>query len=290
VTTTDLLIDAVSQWTPARFDTSPGSASSRPRMSAKPIAARGVHPLIAAGYQVRLAANAAEVSATQQLRREIFADCGTGTDDPRGNAWASQRIEQYFDDRSDHLIIWHQGPTGEPEVAAAARLLPPHANDASPRGAGLAADQHFGVRPLERLLNSTVEVGRVCVHPDHRAGSAAALLVAGIARYQHLTGYRYLLGCVSLDVRDGGRSAAAVWDLALAGHLAPAHRRCRPRDPIAIGGLARAEYPVIPPLLRSCLRLGAQVCGPPGFNEAAGTADFLLLLDQQDPVRRLSRR
>jgi len=257
-------------------------------MSSQPVAAGGGHPLGAAGYQVRLAANAAEMSATQQLRREIFADCATGNDERRGSAWASQRIEQYFDDRSDHLIVWHQGRIGEPEVAAAARLLPPHANDASPRGAGLAADQHFGVRPLERLLNSTVEVGRVCVHPDHRAGSAAALLLAGIARYQYLTGYRYLLGCVSLDVRDGGRAAAAVWDLALASHLAPAHRRCRPRDPMAIGGLARAEHPTIPPLLRSCLGLGAKVCGPPGFNEAAGTADFLLLMDRQDPVRRPS--
>jgi putative hemolysin len=177
---------------------------------------------------------------------------------------------------------------GEPQVAAAARLLPPHANDASPRGAGLAADQYFGVRPLERLLNSTIEVGRVCVHPDHRGGTAAALLVAGVVRYQHLTGYRYLLGCASMDLDDGGRSAAAVWDLALAGHLAPANRRCRPRDPIAIGGLSRPESPVVPPLLRSCLRLGAQVCGPPGYNETDGTADFLLLLDLQEQHRRRS--
>jgi putative hemolysin len=283
VTTTDLLIDAVSQWTPARFDTPPDNAANRPR----PVPAAGV--LLPTGYQVRLASNAADVLATQRLRRRVFEDCGTGNDDRRGSAWASNRIEQYFDDRSDHLIVWHQGPTGEPEVAAAARLLPPHANDASPRGAGLAADQHFGLRPLERLLNSTVEIGRVCVRPDHRGGSAAALLVAGVARYQHLTGYRYLLGSVSLDIGDGGRTAAAVWDLALTSHLAPAHRRCRPRDPIAIGGLARAERPIVPPLLRSCLRLGAQVCGPPGFNEAAGTADFLLLLDQQEPARRLSQ-
>ena len=45
---------------------------------------------------------------------------------------------------------------------------------------------------------------------------------------------------------------------------------------------AATAHPAVPPLLRSCLRLGAKVCGPPGYNEAAGTADFLLLLDLQD--------
>jgi len=273
VTTTDLLIDAVSHRVPAPHGQSPD----------RPPALAG-----AAGFQVRLASSAADVNAVQQLRRETFADRGAGNGEFAANAWASRRIEQYFDDRSDHLIVWHQGAAGGPLVAATARLLPPHANDAAPRGAGLAADQHFGVRPLERLLNSTVEVGRVCVHPDHRGGTALALLIGGIARYQHLTGYRYLLGCASLDLADGGQSAAEVWDLALASHLAPADRRCRPRDPIAIGGLARSPHPVVPSLLRNCLRMGGKVCGPPGYNAASGTADFLLLLDVHD--RPTSRR
>lgn len=238
------------------------------------------------GFQVRLAGGAADVVATQQLRQEVFT-CRSRADDDGpallgAGEWASERVERYFDDRSDHLIVWHQGDDGGPRVVAAARLLPPHANDASPRGEGFAADQHFGLRPLERLLNSTVEVSRVCVHPDHRGGSALALLAAGIARYQHLTGYRYLLGCASMDLDDGGQGAAGVWDAALAGHLAPADRRCRPRDPIAIGSLRRAEHPVLPPFLRACLRRGAKVCGPPGYNDAAGTADFLLLFDVQD--------
>ena len=117
------------------------------------------------------------------------------------------------------------------------------------------------------------------VHPDHRGGTAVALLRGGIARYQHLTGYRYLLGTVPIALCDGGRSAAAIWDLALTGQLAPAERRCRPRDPIAIGGLPRSPHPDAPPLLHACLRLGAKVCGPPGHNELADTAEFLLLLD-----------
>jgi len=133
VTTTDLLIDAVSHRVPAQ----PGQSPDHPPALAG-----------APGFQVRLASSATDVVAAQQLRREIFVDRTAGnTPHLPATEWASQRIEQFFDDRSDHLIVWHQGATGGPKVAAAARLLPPHANDASPRGAGLAADQHFGIRP-----------------------------------------------------------------------------------------------------------------------------------------------
>ena len=90
--------------------------------------------------------------------------------------------------------------------------------------------------PLERLLDTTVEVGRACVRADHRTGPAVSHALGGVARYLHLTGYRYLLGSVPMDLQDGGRNAASFWDLALTRYLAPAERRCRPRDPIAIGG------------------------------------------------------
>ncbi|MEP6563010.1 MAG: GNAT family N-acyltransferase, partial [Nakamurella sp.] len=232
-----------------------------------------------------------DVLAAQHLRRAVFAEDGDAPASSEGRQTlmyglsGGGPIEQYFDDRSDHVLVWHQPTDGRPQLVATARLLPPHANDASPRSAGLVADQYFGLRPLERLLNSTVEVSRLCVHPEHRGGAAVALLLGGIARYQHLTGYRYLLGQVPIDLGDGGHSAAAVWDLALSSNVAPAERRCRPRDPIAIGGLPRSPYPAVPPMLHACLRLGAKVCGPPGYNQLAHTADFLVLLDVHERDR-----
>ena len=223
--------------------------------------------------------------AAQRLRYQVFAEeCGADTPGPTG------LDREEFDDRCDHLIVWHHDGFGTPRAVATYRLFPPHSNDATPRGAGLYADRKFGLMPLERLLDAAVEVGRGCVHAEHRTGTVVSLLWGGVARYMHLTGYRYLLGCASLDISDGGGNAAAFWDLALRRHLAPAERRCRPREPIAIGGLPRAERPTVPPLLRGYLRLGAKVCGPPTYDEMFGTADFLMLLDLRDADRRYLRR
>ncbi|TBL30637.1 GNAT family N-acetyltransferase, partial [Verrucosispora sp. SN26_14.1] len=46
-----------------------------------------------------------------------------------------------------------------------------------------------------------------------------------------------------------------------------------PRVPVA--GAAG----LIPPLLRGYLRLGAQVCGEPGYDPDFGVADYYVLLD-----------
>jgi len=235
-------------------------------------------------YHVRLATSQADVVAAQRLRHLVFAiEGGAATPGPDG------LDAEDFDDRCDHLIVWHQDRSGAAQAVATFRLLPPHSNDATPRGSGLDAHRDFGLMPLEGLLDATVEVGRICVHPDHRGGAVVSLLWNAAARYLHLTGYRYLLGCGSLALSDGGRSAAAFWDFALTGYLAPAQRRCRPREPIAIGSLQRAEPLAVPPLLKGCLRLGAQICGPPGRSEMFGTADFLLLLDSRGLDRRYRR-
>ena len=226
------------------------------------------------GYHLRLAVSRAEVEAAQRLRQDVFSgEYGARTPGP------ADLDRDEFDDRCDHLIVWHRAGTAPPQAVATYRLLPPHSNDATPRGHGLAANREFGLMPLERLLDRTVEAGRACVHPDHRSGAMISMLWSGVARYLHLTGYRYLLGCASMSIDDGGRNVAAFFDLALTRHLAPADRRCRPRRPFAIGALSRTEHPVVPPLLRGYLRLGAQVCGPPAHDEMFGTADFLLLLD-----------
>jgi putative hemolysin len=250
---------------------------------------RGDDALGAPGYHVRLATSSGDVLAAQRLREQVFnrqlgvnARCPAGVD--------ADEFDNGIDDRCDHLIVWHRNRTGGPQAVATCRLLPPHGNDSTPRGAGLSADRTFGLMPLERLLGSTVEVGRFCVRADHRAGTAVSLLLGGVARYQHLTGYRYLVTAVPLGLDDGGHLAASFWDLALTGHLAPADRRCRPREPIAIGSLARSPMRRVPALLNGCLRLGAKVCGPPGYDETFDAASFLILLDIENANPRQLRR
>ena len=225
-------------------------------------------------YVLRLASSQADVLAAQSLRYEVFAlEMGAVTPGPPG------LDADEFDDLCDHLILWHRRPGHPAEAVGTYRLLPPHSNDHQPRASGLISNYEFGLMPMESILDRTIEVGRACVRADHRGGSAIAMLWRGIASYLVVAGHRYLLGCASMPMTDGGRSAAAFWDRAVVDHLAPAHRRCRPRNPVPIGRLPRAPRLVVPPLLAGYLRLGAKVCGPPAHDEMFGTADFLMLLD-----------
>jgi putative hemolysin len=225
-------------------------------------------------YVLRLASSQADVIAAQSLRYDVFAlEMGAVTPGPPG------LDADEYDDLCDHLIVWHRRSGHPAEAVGTYRLLPPHSNDHQPRADGLCASSEFGLMPMESILDRTVEVGRACVRSDHRGGPAIVMLWRGIMSYLAMSGHRYLLGCASMPLTDGGRSAASFWDRAVAEHLAPAHRRCRPRNPVPIGRLPRAPRLVVPPLLAGYLRLGARVCGPPAHDEMFGTADFLLLLD-----------
>ena len=115
------------------------------------------------------------------------------------------------------------------------------------------------------------------------------LLWGGIARYLQLTGYRYLMGCASISLADGGGTAAAFADLVTSRHLAPTDLRCSPRIEFETRGISRPRQAKVPPLLRGYLRLGAVVCGPPALDSAFGTADFLILLDLETADPRYQR-
>jgi putative hemolysin len=84
---------------------------------------------------------------------------------------------------------------------------------------------------LAPLRRSLVETGRSCMHPDHRSGAVVGLVWAGVARYMLLTGNGWLTGCAGVPLVDGGATAAAVWDRALARHLSPEPFRVPPFVP-----------------------------------------------------------
>jgi|GEM_PF-96316 len=242
-------------------------------------------------YRVGLAATSNDILAAQCLRDYVFTnETGAGTPGPAG-------IDaDEFDAHCDHLIVWHrpvhQHLDQPPEhVVATYRLLPPHRNHSVPRARGLYSAQEFDLTRLERMLPTTVEAGRACVHPDHRTGTAISLLWSAILQYMRSTGNRHLLGCGSISLRaDGHATAAEFWSVARRRHLAPQSRRCDPRTPLTVSPVFRPGQPVLPPLLKAYLLLGAEVCGPPAVDEAFRTADFLLLLDLQTTNPRYLRR
>lgn len=222
----------------------------------------------AARYSLLLTTDADTVRSAQRLRHEVFAgELGATLHSVEPGLDVDR-----FDAFCDHLVV-REERTGA--VVGTYRMLPPERARAA---GGLYAQGEFVVDELAPLRRSLVETGRSCVHPDHRSGAVIGLVWAGIARYMLLTGHRWLVGCASVPLDDGGATAAGVWDKAVAGHLSPEPFRVRPFVPWDDGGVARPSRLVVPPLVQGYLRLGAWVCGPPAHDSDFGCADFLVLL------------
>lgn len=249
-------------------------------------------PIGTSGYTLMIADDPGQVAAAQRLRHRVFA----GELGATLNSSAAGLDVDEFDEHCDHLIV-RDDSTGE--VVGTYRMLTPQAAARAGRRYG---DGEFDLSALRPLRDQLVETGRSCVHPDHRSGSVVNLMWAGIARYLHLHNLRWLGGCASVPVGDGGRAAAGVWERVGQRHLSPPTLRVRPRRPwldepaaVALASERAAEQvggsierAALPPLLRGYLRLGAWVCGPPAYDPDFRTADFYVLfaMDRMDPRYR----
>ncbi|MBT2397899.1 GNAT family N-acetyltransferase [Streptomyces sp. ISL-100] len=219
-------------------------------------------------YVTSIADSEEQIRAAQRLRYRVFGEeMGATLDSPlRGHD-----IDAY-DEFVDHLIVT-DSTTGE--VVGTYRLLPPGRTERS------YSDSEFDLRALDGLRPAMIEAGRSCVHPDHRSGAVINLMWSALARYVLLSGHRYLAGCASVPLSDGGRAAAGAWLLGTAKHSAPPELRVHPRRPWMPAGLTAEQpsYADLPPLLRGYFRLGAWMCGAPTHDPEFDVADFFVLLD-----------
>ncbi|MDX3380538.1 GNAT family N-acetyltransferase [Streptomyces niveiscabiei] len=230
-------------------------------------------------YAVSLARGEEDVRAAQRLRYEVFAgEMGAllGGVEPGLDA-------DSFDAYCDHLLV---RDTGTGQVVGTYRLLPPERAAVAGR---LYSEGEFDLAPLAAIRPNLVEVGRSCVHPEHRDGAVISLIWAGIARYMVDGGHEWLAGCCSVPLADGGKLAAATWDRVRAKNLAPEGLRVRPLLPWVPKEPAPAERTELPALLRGYLRLGAWVCGEPAHDPDFGVADLYVLLSMRKVNARYLR-
>jgi putative hemolysin len=231
------------------------------------------------GYTLLIADSADQVEAAQRLRHDVFA----GELGARLPGAADGRDIDVFDDYCDHLIV-REDTTGT--VVGTYRMLPPAAAE---RAGRRYADGEFDLNRLRPLRDQLVETGRSCVHPDHRGGAVVNLMWAGLARYLHLRNLRWLGGCASIPLDDGGEQAAGVWARVSAKHLSPPALRVVPRNPWLTPDTPAGDKSItLPPLLRGYLRLGSWVCGEPAYDPDFNCADLYVLfsMDRMDPRYR----
>ncbi len=221
-------------------------------------------------YTARLARDASEVSAAQALRFAIF---NLELNEGLSESLATGLDADPFDDVCDHLLVEHL-PTGE--VVGTYRL---QTGFTAAEKRGYYSEQEFDFRPFEPMRAQLIELGRACVHQQHRNLVVLGLLWKGIADYARERGGRYLCGCSSITSQDPAVGASAYADL-YRKHLAESQWRTRPLPAFdcPLDQLAE-EAPKIPKLLRAYLSIGAKICGPPALDRQFKTIDFLTLLD-----------
>jgi putative hemolysin len=240
-------------------------------------------------YSLLLSTDPAHIEAAQRLRHDVFgSEPGFALAGQDGGLDADR-----FDEFCDHLMV-REEDSGQ--LVGCYRML-------SPAGAvaagGLYTATEFDIRALESLRPSLVEMGRAVVRHDHRSGAVVLLMWAGILAYLDHCDYDYVTGCVSVPVvvngEPPGTQIRGVRDFVSRRHAAPAGYRVTPRRPVVIDGrpldeIAPPARPVIPPLMRGYLRLGARICGEPAHDPDFGVGDFAALLDKRRADTRYLRR
>jgi putative hemolysin len=208
--------------------------------------------------------------AAQRLRFQVF---NLELQEGLAESHALERDEDEFDAVFDHLIVIHE-PTRE--TVGTYRL---QTGESAARHLGYYSAREFDFEPFESIRRQLIELGRACVHRDHRTAQVLGLLWRGIAYYAKEHGARYLIGCSSLTSQDEDLGASMYRHLTPE-HLAPSAFRTIPLPAYMcpMNGTAPSLLPP-PRLLRGYLALGAKLCGPPALDRRFQTIDFLTMLD-----------
>jgi len=229
-------------------------------------------PLIAVGgtYGIRLAISQADLEVAQRLRFEIFnLELNEGLD----SAYLNGLDQDRFDETCDHLLV-EDRQTGH--LVGTYRL---QTGVFAAANHGYYSEQEFDFSPFESIRCELVELGRACVHRDHRKMSVLNLLWRGIAAYAIERGARYLIGCSSLTSQDAA-VGHAMYESLCEQHLVAEPFRTVPVSGYELPASTAPIEPILPPrLLRAYLAIGAKICGPPAIDREFKTIDFLTFLD-----------
>jgi putative hemolysin len=224
------------------------------------------------GIEVAWARHLDEVREAQKLRHEVFA----GEMGARLPKTVPGHDIDLFDDYCEHLLV-RDAASGQ--VVGTYRVLTPAQ---AKRVGGFYSDTEFDLTRLRSLRNNMVELGRSCVHRDHRHGGVIMALWGALAEFMVRNQLDTMIGCASIPMQHegphgmvgGGHAAASIWRQVREKHLASIEYHVRPRLPLPIAELDDSLKVEPPALIKGYLRLGAKVLGAPAWDPTclSGTA------------------
>jgi putative hemolysin len=237
----------------------------------------------APGIRVSWARHQDEVRQAQRLRYRVFAEeMGAQLSGPL----PGHDID-LFDDYCEHLLV---RDASSDAVIGTYRVLTPVQ---AARVGSFYADLEFDLTRLRGMRSRMVELGRSCVHPEHRHRGVVLALWGALTQFMVRNQLDVMIGCASVPMQHqglpGGHAAASIWRQLRATHLAPLDCHVLPRLPLPLHQLDQ-DLPVEPPaLIKGYLRLGAKVLGPPAWDPDFNTADLPMMMRTQDLPARYRR-
>ena len=172
------------------------------------------------------------------------------------------------------------------QLVATTRLLD---HSAAQRIGHFYSEEEFNLHGLANLQGPLLEIGRTCVDPAYRNGGTIAVLWGELAEVLNQGNYRYLMGCASIPMQDGGIQAQAIMQRLRERYLCTEHLRAEPKNPLPAQEVPSNVITEMPPLLKAYMRLGARICGEPCWDEDFQVADVFILLKRDELCPRYAR-
>lgn len=232
-------------------------------------------------FVVRWASTPADLSAAQRLRYTVFVD-ELGGDGPDVNHETKQECDA-FDAHATHLLLEDTTRPEDDRVVGVYRLMT--AEQAQAAG-GFYCAAEFDLSKLTGSGRRLLELGRSCLHPDYRGGTAMLHLWASLADFARNLETEILFGVASFHGTDLTELAEPLSNLAdkhraddtmTATAMAP---HAVPMTIIPVGKIDRkAAMRATPALIKAYLRLGGVVGQGAYVDHAFNTTDICLILD-----------
>lgn len=234
-------------------------------------------------FVLRLARDDRDLRAAQRLRYRVFVQ-ELGAEGPLVDH--DQQLEtDAFDPHFDHLLLidTRRDAAHLDDVVGAYRLLP---SDKLSGPGRFYSESEYDVSALKATGRKLVELGRSCVHPSYRGGSAMLHLWNGLAAYVLEREIEILFGVASFHGTDV-RALAQPLSYLACHHLAPPELRVRALAEHAVDMAQlpadqvdrRAAMAGTPALIKAYLRLGGFVGQGAFVDHAFNTTDVCLVLD-----------
>lgn len=233
-------------------------ATLRPQQPPPPVTTS--EPVLAGGYEVRLARTAAEISSAQKLRYQLlYLERGGRPDAEKAEREADA---DEWDAGAHHIVVIDRSASAQ-SIVGTLRLVTHSSLQADQ---AFYTERAFDISALRARYPRLLELGRFCIAADKRQGTILLLIWRYAMQFIVDNGIELMFGCASFPGTDPELHRDLLGYL-YTHNLAPAALRPTPRveSHVNLDRFASAEAGFedatrkLPALLRGYLKLGARI-------------------------------